>query len=182
MAGWVLIGFAHSLRPAACLRAAKPSATLGMSTPRSTRSVPSHLQAVLPIAGVFSATVSDTCMGYCFSLCQLPLLHHIMLRILLTMSPTNIIPRCTTMLQGIICATVLMVVIALANVYTNDILLWQAHAVRRADYETLSEVRSMNADHLSESLDWSDDVWKCVRNAPAGCWRSDLEGAAGSAP
>jgi hypothetical protein len=43
--------------------------------------------------------------------------------------------------QGIICATVLMVVIALANVYTNDILLWQAHAVRRKDYETLSEVR-----------------------------------------
>ena len=34
-----------------------------------------------------------------------------------------------------------MVVIALANVYTNDILLWQAHAVRRKDYETLSEVR-----------------------------------------
>jgi hypothetical protein len=43
--------------------------------------------------------------------------------------------------QGIVCATVLMVVIALANVYTNDILLWQAHAVRRKDYETLSEVR-----------------------------------------
>ena len=44
-------------------------------------------------------------------------------------------------MQGIVCATVLMVVIALANVYTNDILLWQAHAVRRKDYETLSEVR-----------------------------------------
>lgn len=39
---------------------------------------------------------------------------------------------------GIVCATVLIVAVGLANVYTNDILLWQAHSVRRHDYETLS--------------------------------------------
>lgn len=37
---------------------------------------------------------------------------------------------------GLVSATVLMAVVAVANIYTNDILLWQAHSVRRHDYET----------------------------------------------
>lgn len=40
---------------------------------------------------------------------------------------------------GAISATVLMAVVALANVYTNDILLWQCLATKQLDYETLSD-------------------------------------------
>lgn len=39
---------------------------------------------------------------------------------------------------GIVSASVLMAVVALANVYTNDMLLWQCLATKTLDYERLS--------------------------------------------
>ncbi len=39
---------------------------------------------------------------------------------------------------GAVCSTVFMVLTAAANVYTSDLLFWQAFATRRHDYESLS--------------------------------------------
>ena len=39
---------------------------------------------------------------------------------------------------GAVCSTLFMVLTAAANVYTSDLLFWQANATRRHNYESLS--------------------------------------------
>ncbi len=40
---------------------------------------------------------------------------------------------------NLVSATILMAVVAMANVYTSDILLWQALSCKKRDFETLSD-------------------------------------------
>jgi hypothetical protein len=40
---------------------------------------------------------------------------------------------------NLVSATILMAVVAMANVYTSDILLWQCLSCKRRDYETLAD-------------------------------------------
>lgn len=107
------------------------------------------LQAVLPIPGVFSVAVR---------MC-VPRSAQLLMRVASgrpgsrqwlagqwhvstcnMVAPVDVISQyVSALLQGLVSATVLMAVVAVANIYTNDILLWQAHAVRRHDYETLAE-------------------------------------------
>ena len=40
---------------------------------------------------------------------------------------------------NLVSATILMAVVAMANVYTSDILLWQALSCKKRDFETLAD-------------------------------------------